>query len=64
LASSFFVNGLLEKVECKLFQPLSLRARIVLHYITINTASLTSFFAAKGTKAALLKCVTDNKVAF
>lgn len=47
-------------MECKLFQPLSLRTSIVPHYITIDTASLISFFADKGTKAALLKCVTDN----
>ncbi|XRB16955.1 hypothetical protein RI054_14g67990 [Pseudoscourfieldia marina] len=32
--------------------------------ITIDTASLISFFADKGTKAALLKCVTDNQERF
>ena len=60
LASSFYMNGVLEKMECKLFQPLSLRTSIVPHYITIDTASLMSFFAAKGAKAALHKRVTAN----
>lgn len=63
LGNSFYMNGVLEKMECKLFQPLSLRTSIVPHYITIDTASLISFFADKG-KSALLKCVTDNKERF
>ena len=59
------MNGVLEKIpECKLFQPLSLRTSIVPHYITIDTASLISFFAEKGTKGALLKQVTVNQKRF
>ena len=64
LASSFYMNSVLEKMECKLFQPLSLRTRIVPHYITIDTASLMSFFADKGTKGALPKRVADNQERF
>ena len=64
LASSFYMNSVLEKMECKLFQPLSLRTSIVPHYITIDTASLMSFFADKGTKAALLRHVADNQEPF
>ena len=64
LASSFYMNSVLEKMECKLFQPLSLRTSIVPHYITIDTASLMSFFADKGTKGALLRHVADNQERF
>ena len=63
LASSFYMNSVLEKMECKLFQPLSLRTSIVPHYITIDTASLMSFFAGKG-KGALLRHVADNQEPF
>ena len=31
LACSFYMNGVLEKMKCKLFQPLSLRTNIVPH---------------------------------
>ena len=64
LAYSFYMNGVLAKMDCKLVQPLSLRASIVPHYITIDTASLISFFADKGAKGALLKRVTDNQEPF
>ena len=64
LASSFYMNGVLEKMECKLFQPLSLRTSIVPHYITIDTASLMNFFADEGTKGALLKRIKENQERF
>ena len=64
LACSFYMNSVLERMECKLFQPLSLRTSIVPHYITIDTASLISFFADKGTKGALLRCVRYNRERF
>ena len=44
LASSFYMNSVLEKMECKLFQPFSLRTSIVPHYITIDTASLIIYY--------------------
>ena len=60
LASSFYMNSVLEKMECKLFQPLSLRTSIVPHYITIDTASLMSFFAGKGQSALQMK-IKENQ---
>ena len=63
LASSFYMNSVLEKMECKLFQPLSLRTSIVPHYITIDTASLIDFFAGKG-KCALLERIKENQERF
>ncbi len=47
-----YMNGVLDKMECKLFHPLNLRTSIVSHYATIDTALLMSFFATKGTESA------------
>ena len=64
LPYSFYMNDVLEKMGCKLFQPLSLRTSIVPHYITIDTASLMNFFAAKGDKGKWLQRVTHNQERF
>jgi DNA-directed RNA polymerase subunit RPC12/RpoP len=67
IAPSIYINECFEKYNLtsdqplKLFQPLSLRASCIPKYITLDTATLINFFAEKGTKASLLKLVSENQ---
>ena len=49
------MNKHLEEQGCKLFQPLSLRTRIVPHYVPFDTASLISLFAGTGESSMISK---------
>ena len=64
LVYSLYMNKCLEEQGCRLFQPLSLRTRIVPCYVTFDTASLISFFAEKGEKAKLLGKVAEVQKRF
>ena len=57
----FYMNGILEQKEAKLFQPIPLRNNIVPKYITIDTACLINLFASKGNKGKLLTKLKESK---
>ena len=64
LVYSLYMNKCLEEQGCRLFQPLSLRTRIVPCYVTFDTASLISFFAEKGEKGKMLRKVAEVQKRF
>ena len=68
LKGMLYMNSLLEKQECKLFQPLPLRNNIIPKHIIIDTASLINLFCPekdkegnKVKKGELLSNVKDNQ---
>ena len=68
LKGMLYMNSVLEKQECKLFQPLPLRNNIIPKHIIIDTASLINLFCPekdkdgnKVKKGELLSNVKDNQ---
>ena len=68
LKGMLYMNSILEKQECKLFQPLPLRNNIIPKHIIIDTASLINLFCPekdkegnKVKKGELLSNVKDNQ---
>ena len=68
LKGMLYMNSVLEKQECKLFQPLPLRNNIIPKHIIIDTASLINLFCHekdkdgnKVKKGELLSNVKDNQ---
>ena len=68
LNGMLYMNSVLEKQECKLFQPLPLRNNIIPKHIIIDTASLINLFCPekdkdgnKVKKGELLSNVKDNQ---
>jgi len=68
LKGMLYMNSVLEKQECKLFQPLPLRNNIIPKHIIIDTASLINLFCPekdkngnKTKKGELLSNVKDNQ---
>jgi hypothetical protein len=68
LKGMLYMNSVLEKQECKLFQPLPLRNNIIPKHIIIDTASLINLFSPekdkdgnKVKKGELLSNVKDNQ---
>jgi len=63
LVHSLYMNKRLEEGGFKLFQPLSLRTRIVPHYAPFDTASLISLFAEQG-ESSLVRHIEENQRPF
>lgn len=68
LNGMLYMNGVLEKMEHKLFQPLPLRSNIIPKHIIIDTRSLIDLFCPKTTKngdkikkGELLNHIKDNQ---
>jgi len=62
LNGMLYMNKILEKQECKLFQPLPLRTNIVPKHITIDSASLVNLFCPENCKKGeLLKKLKEQK---
>ena len=64
MVHSLYMNKRLGEGGFKLFQPLSLRTRIVSHYAPFDTASLITLFAEQGERARLLTHIEENQEPF